>query len=535
MSLENYKDLNVNLSLLDHHVVDFLIDEAGVISESVRSRLSSSTSPDPTRLPLDASQIQRLRSICRRITTDSDLSFCLKDLHNEVDSTPALESSPSVQHALLSLHKLHLSDLLTQSRRNDAFFYIKSVYIPLVLKYRSADNIQDLKSITINLMTSSKSDSLFPSLSISSDAKRKEIASSIQSSFLTSLGGRLSKFGTIIRYLTGPVLQYYSIFNEQKITSTLSPDRISLIQSILLPEREPQVSKRPPNSAHNFSESGVSELVQALCITREEAIQALMLTEGDLCKALVGELSRFGLNYRIMNRLCCQYLMSRGLIRNDDVTGDVDIDFVMSSQVNWEQLRSLLTASDYQSTLSAINLINQSIDGFLSNHPDLHFSLLRQAVLLASKEVGGAVKATSMVKEKIVPIAKDKLPEVSGLMAEILGRKEFGLEQQEDLVSKLFPRISPSDEVDLVWLMQFLLQVHIEKCSESRSQDVFGPHLNLEDLISGQQQSIEDDCPFPQETVATLMDILGVSKSDAIETLVAHDGNLELVIESFFG
>ncbi|KAL0228784.1 hypothetical protein GEMRC1_013404 [Eukaryota sp. GEM-RC1] len=211
--LEHSNKQSVNLALLDSLVLDFLAYECGCLKPSVsvsevRHRISSTSTQTDENIP-DPGQIQRLSIICNLIS-DNNIPEAIQLLLNELQTHPDLLDSSVADQCLLLLYKLHVIKLLSNNSLSEALSFIKSEVVPIASK--TIRGTSELKSMSLLFFTFKHSPNT-PSIQYILHAdRRKEISSYIQTQFLSSFSGKISKLGAIFRYLTS-VHQLYCISN----------------------------------------------------------------------------------------------------------------------------------------------------------------------------------------------------------------------------------------------------------------------------------------------------------------------------------
>ncbi|KAL0229170.1 hypothetical protein GEMRC1_013790 [Eukaryota sp. GEM-RC1] len=111
----------------------------------------------------------------------------------------------------------------------------------------------------------------------------------------------------------------------------------------------------------------------------------------------------------------------------------------------------------------------------------------------------------------------------------------------ENVKLSLFNYLFNENQPALVVLMKLLLYSHSKHCSDNHVNDPFADFLLISDLKKGEtvDQSPpapeEESCPFPIDLVHTLMDMLALTRGEAIQALTQNDGNIEMVIGAFLG
>lgn len=272
------------------------------------------------------------------------------------------------------------------------------------------------------------------------NTRRRALADELVSTVRLTVSARHSTLSFLLRYLIILYLQFHTpvLTAHQPATPLLT-----ILQAVLdfrldhnVPSAQmvwrldgPSLSRMGILNA--FDEADVQALRERVNISRQEAINALNFTNGDLAIALRNELARIMLSEHRVRALVYEYCLARGLsiVQVEEAALDhtADDTLVMVSQdglrvlvrptdfsaqvtLMWRVMSSVRSALALPNRLAAVQGVKVSIaeaDLSVSDAAEVHFRLgFRECVV--NFEEGCLEKALQIVRNDLTPLVNDR-------------------------------------------------------------------------------------------------------------------------------
>ncbi|QDZ20785.1 hypothetical protein HOP50_04g33070 [Chloropicon primus] len=287
-------------------------------------------------------------------------------------------------------------------------------------------------------------------------------------------------------------------------------------------------------SSRTFPEGDVLLLRDAAGITREEAVEALRREDGDIDSAVSSELCRSRLREAELREILLEYAQYRGL-RGGGETGASDYALV----------REIATAVvEGRAGAGVLSKIPQ-----LAASPAFMFELRRFELLerLRRGDRDGALDIARSDLPDLVERDESLLRELKRTMMAFVTTTTTttttnATEDEVDAACDAILRALGWSPPRLICVLRVLLGSHRAWHEREMRRDRLQDALGLPDLVVArdgcckEEGEVEDDeSPFEEPAVLTLMDFLSSTRARAIELLRTHDGNLEQCLETVFG
>eukprot|EP01155_Anaeramoeba_flamelloides_P002032 Anaeramoba_flamelloidesa1056881_52.p1 GENE.a1056881_52~~a1056881_52.p1 ORF type:complete len:522 (-),score=112.88 a1056881_52:1369-2934(-) len=288
----------MNLGLLDNFVCEYLFD---------RGYLTNTNSVGMRALNSNKKQVDLLQNI-KTSLLEGDIEAVISQLasldHLLLEKNKAL---------LFSLQLHHFKEILYKKGREEALTFLREVLVHLALISTSTSYEEFKSQMTLLLYDEETLNETLPK-------ERQELVSSVHTPLLKSLQIEETLFTNILAYL----VYIHNYKHVMTGTTTEYPE----IEQILLGERthvdpgeiirfREQEPERFQEISNNLQENDVTLLCESVHISREQALQSLILSNNDLQSAFRREIKRIQLNHKFLSKLCLQYAQFRGLIQKN--------------------------------------------------------------------------------------------------------------------------------------------------------------------------------------------------------------------------
>ncbi|KAJ3444956.1 ran-binding protein in the microtubule-organising centre protein [Anaeramoeba flamelloides] len=288
----------MNLGLLDNFVCEYLFD---------RGYLTNTNSVDTRALNSNKKQVDLLQSI-KTSLLEGDIEAVISQL-SSLDHL-LLEKNKAL---LFSLQLHHFKEILYKKGSEEALTFMREVLVHLALISTSTSYEEFKSQMTLLLYDEETLKETLPK-------ERQELVSSVHAPLLKSLQIEETLFTNILAYL----VYIHNYKHVMTGTTTEYPE----IEQILLGERthvdpgeiirfREQEPERFQEISNNLQENDVTLLCESVHISREQALQSLILSNNDLQSAFRREIKRIQLNHKFLSKLCLQYAQFRGLIQKN--------------------------------------------------------------------------------------------------------------------------------------------------------------------------------------------------------------------------
>lgn len=341
-----------------------------------------------------------------------------------------------------------------------------------------------------------------------------------------------------------------------------------------------QLTKKAPpvrkNLAKTFSESDVQILVNNLAISRQEAVDALKYTDGNLELAFKSELGRLQLNNDLMLEFCAEYCELRGLSPGSKYSLFHPSPEVDSKISRMRKIRELAQQNDVTELIREVLLWDASIP---EKYPEFYFKLKRCEFLNKTYQ-GQSEKALKIAREEMAPLTKGS-PELTRLLKETFSalistdiNDGDGDDDNHDyhqitdigwddvargldltsLAGSLCGILGEDLEFNrsrLIILLSLLLEVHskwletqmmrdpfetalwIPKLKKLETEQEFSPGQDKSELDGDGGQTMVDLSSQPNESsILTIMEVLAFNRVEAINLLHQYNGDLDAIFQS---
>eukprot|EP00854_Cymbomonas_tetramitiformis_P002000 gene2001-2685_t len=327
----------------------------------------------------------------------------------------------------------------------------------------------------------------------------------------------------------------------------------------------------------DMNSAKIQALVQAVGLPRQDAIESLKHTEGNIETAFMNELSRMRLNHALLDELVQEYACYRGLLDPDsgEASSASDAEVAEGDEgsgkrcmLKWVGRRAEDLALQYGRVMAmrAAVLAGQTDEvlrkleveepGLLEASPQLLFDLKREQ-FMGMVAAGEAPRALQLAREELGPLSLKHPDLVPALKSTLVSIAQPALAPQaaegkhaHELATTLQQALSKRlglAEPRLIVLLRSLLHAHTEWFKLQRCEDPFR-HIDEEDEEEEMRTSMDgvlNEFTFSEDTILTLMEFMALSRADAIqvhstailaeggivaELLQQHDGSVDTVI-----
>jgi len=272
-----------------------------------------------------------------------------------------------------------------------------------------------------------------------------------------------------------------------------------------------------------LNEADVQSLVQAMQITRQEAVQGLRQVNGDVQLALKNELTRVKINQVELEELVLEYAVFQGLAvpafpasENEAETStpplvetkgeelplvwyghgrEEEIPFRCLNDRQVHLLRIL--AMMYQGRFNAAEKKIGELDGaILKNHPSILFNL-KQLKYYACLRGGRVVDALEVVRNEMSPLAIEH-PELQRELEDVMlamthSERLPAAEASREILTSTQKALNDALQVPeprLLQGLQFLLRCHVDWYALQQCQDKLATHVGLDSLSRAHLQPV---------------------------------------------
>ncbi|GMH45789.1 hypothetical protein BSKO_13752 [Bryopsis sp. KO-2023] len=366
------------------------------------------------------------------------------------------------------------------------------------------------------------------------------------------------------------LLKYLLVIHKQNcIHSSLdlpTPDS-DIIPKLVVEERWP--GPLPEERSADFQERDIQAIVQAVNIPRQEAMDALKHTNGDVAAAFENELGRIQINLKELNQLVMEYAGYRGLLQisdQDSDSNDMEIDSNLDSREHADEavpgenesqktagggeaatipakleqdsnnarasrsyqcdpkLRRILRLVRWVKDgkyIQAMESISEIDAELFKRQPQILFELWRFEVLRMA--TGGAHDAALiLVRKKLTPIVsanmetqhKDRLVKsLQETVSQIMSTKPE-MPSPTDLCSAIQTALQDSFGLpgpSLASLVRTLLVAHREWFKKQHCQDIFAKNLGID--VLHQVDDSEGVSPVHKQVIELLA---GIEEAEAV-------------------
>jgi hypothetical protein len=329
--------------------------------------------------------------------------------------------------------------------------------------------------------------------------------------------------------------------------------------------------KAPPvrkNLAKSFNESDVQILVNNLAISRQEAVDALKYTDGNLELAFKSELGRLQFNRDQILEFCAEYCELRGLSHGSKYSS-LHLSHEADRKISkMRKIRELAQQNDVTELIREMLLWDASIP---ERYPEFYFKLKR-CEFLSKTYQGQSEKALRIAREEMAPLTKGS-PELTRILKEtfsVLISTDIDDDRHQvtdivrddvarglDLTSLvgslcgIFGEDLELNRSKLILLLNLLLEVHSKWLETQMMRDPFeailwipklkrpepeqesSPGQDGSELDTAEGQTTMDLSNQPNESsILTIMEVLAFNRVEAINLLHQYNGDLDAIFQS---
>ncbi|CAL8470326.1 g9868 [Coccomyxa elongata] len=301
----------VNLLVLDRLVHDYMLEEDLIDDEGTSLR------PDGSAVASTASTNNALRALCESVRQHCEAG-------NLEDTVGLAQSvSATVFQDLRLLFRVQKQEFVEHLRSNSeegrkkALECMRKKLAPLALNSYPEAYAEFRRALL--LLVYSQHEDVSPVASEWSAHTRAELAAVLSRTLRQASGIRFPKLALLLRYLvfTHRMLETHLDSSSRQSGIDASPELKEVISKLLSEDRDPAPfpPERDPFSIEGYLEADIQSLKEAVQLSRQEAVEALRHTKGDVQKAFVNELAAMHLNVSLTDDLVLAYAAHRDLLR----------------------------------------------------------------------------------------------------------------------------------------------------------------------------------------------------------------------------
>eukprot|EP01112_Ceratiomyxa_fruticulosa_P013331 TRINITY_DN3751_c0_g1_i1.p1 TRINITY_DN3751_c0_g1~~TRINITY_DN3751_c0_g1_i1.p1 ORF type:complete len:552 (-),score=114.24 TRINITY_DN3751_c0_g1_i1:883-2538(-) len=483
-------------------------------------------------------------------------------------SPTALSSYP---HLLFRLYKHKFCEILSEGKIEQVIEFCRDVLAPFS-QDAFPEAYNEFKRIMASLLNKQTD-----TIEKCTREERETLSSQVIFALKSTLNIQDPPFSSLIRYL----VIHHNAYHAMKGIESQFP----VIENFIMPSSSSTPSPAQTNSpTFKCDEKDVMSLVQTLGIHRNAAIESIVRAEGKISTALISELSKVPLNSDLLSSSLLNFAQCRAIINSNDIIdckkkihkkdpkelfGDKHEMFLIL-----KNLRKLADEGKAAELLSSVNEIDPSL---ANTSPHLYFHIHHSLAINMIKN-GDTSNALDTIRRIMAPISL-KYPNLVREVKEcstfltITQKKEkddvmdvdserieshsiVPLPKLSDVSGPLFSTVfykvgMPQSELECI--VGYLLHIHNEYYEMIQSNDRFDNILQIDLLklsdVENRETEIEEkkvenenkadnaqsggDTNVIDDSVAdTLVDILRVSREEAINLLIQFDNNLDNIFAS---
>ncbi|EIE26081.1 hypothetical protein COCSUDRAFT_46483 [Coccomyxa subellipsoidea C-169] len=301
----------VNLVVLDRLVQDYMVEEDLVDEEGTSMRAEGSAPATPP------SANNALRALCESVRqcTEAGILDDAVRLAESVNLT-VFQDSRLLFRVLKQEFVEHLRSN-TEDGRKTALECVRKKLAPLALNAYPEAYAEFKRALL--LLVYSQHEDVSPVASEWSARTRADLAAILSRTLRQAAGIQFPKLALLLRYLvfTHRLLKTQADGSARPSGTDCSPEVEELLGKLLSDERDPPPfpPEFDPLSGQGFPEADIQSLKEAVQLSRQEAVEALRHTKGDVQKAFINELASMHLNVALVDDLVLAYAAHRDLLR----------------------------------------------------------------------------------------------------------------------------------------------------------------------------------------------------------------------------
>ncbi|BDA44366.1 hypothetical protein COCOBI_05-5500 [Coccomyxa sp. Obi] len=301
----------VNLLVLDRLVHDYMVEE-DLIDDG-----GTSLRPDGSAVATTASTNNALRALCESVRQHCEAG-------NLEDTIGLAQSvSATVFQDLRLLFRVQKQEFVEHLRSNSeegrkkALECMRKKLAPLALNAYPEAYAEFRRALL--LLVYSQHEDVSPVASEWSAHTRADLAAVLSRTLRQAAGIQIPKLALLLRYLvfTHRMLETQSDSSSRQSGVDTSPEVQEVLGKLLSEDRDP--APFPPECdpflGQGFPEADIQSLKEAVQLSRQEAVEALRHTKGDVQIAFVNELAAMHLNVALTDDLVLAYAAHRDLLR----------------------------------------------------------------------------------------------------------------------------------------------------------------------------------------------------------------------------